>query len=202
MRIDIYDNTGSKKSSADLPEKLNVEVNEDLFYEVVKMQMACKRSGTASTKGRSEVKGSNAKPYRQKGTGNARAGSKQSPIWRSGGTVFGPKPRDFSYSMPKKMVRAALRSAISYKAKEGKLRVLDSLEIAEPKTKALIEILKANEVTNALVVSEAPNDNVKLAARNIRGVKFLFTGGINVYDVLNHDVLVITSASLDSVGAL
>ncbi len=202
MSIDIIDINGKKSSTLNISEELYNTVNEDLFYEVVKMQLANRRLGTACTKTRSEVSGGGAKPWKQKGSGRARAGTTRSPIWRHGGVCFGPKPRDYSYNVPKKVARAALRSAITLKIREDKLRVFDKFELSAPKCKELSDVLKGNSISSALIVDGEGNTNLKLAARNMRSVKFLFTPGINVYDVLGHDFLVMTKESFEKVETL
>ncbi len=202
MSIDIIDINGKKSSTLNISEEIFNSVNEDLFYEVVKMQLANRRLGTACTKTRSEVSGGGAKPWKQKGSGRARAGTTRSPIWRHGGTCFGPKPRDYSYNVPKKVARAALKSAITLKIREDKLRVFDKFELSEPKCKELSGVLKGNSIGSALIVDGEQNKNLKLAARNLRSVKFLYTPGINVYDVLDHEYLVMTKESFEKVETL
>ncbi|MFQ5586544.1 MAG: 50S ribosomal protein L4, partial [Thermodesulfobacteriota bacterium] len=163
------------------------------------MQLANRRSGTASTKTRSEVRGGGAKPFRQKGTGRARQGTSRSPINRHGGVVFGPKPRDYSYRVPKKVVRAALASALSLKIREGKLKVVESIDLSEPKTKGAVEFLKGIDSKNALVVTEGANRNVELSVRNIKGCKSLRASGLNLFDLLRHDDIVVTRAALEGI---
>ncbi|MFQ5466432.1 MAG: 50S ribosomal protein L4 [Thermodesulfobacteriota bacterium] len=203
MVIDVLDKNGSKVAEHELKGDIyEGRVNEPLFYEVVKMQLANRRSGTASTKTRAEVRGGGAKPWRQKGSGRARAGTATSPVWRHGGTVFGPKPRDYSYRMPKKAVRGALKSALRLKVKENRLKVFDSLELDEPRTKAAIKVLEKSGLTSALIVVDGPNPNLTLGVRNLRGFKVLDAGAINVYDILRHDDLVITKSALEKVEGI
>ncbi|MBI5446765.1 MAG: 50S ribosomal protein L4 [Deltaproteobacteria bacterium] len=166
------------------------EVNEGLLWEVVRMQLANRRQGTHDVKGRSEVRGGGKKPWRQKGTGRARSGSSRSPVWRGGGTAFGPTPRSYAYSMPKKKRRAALCSALAAKARDGELVVLDSLELPGIKTKALASALKSLGVESALVVIPAKDEVMEKSARNIPWVKVLRVEGLNVYDILRHEKLV------------
>jgi large subunit ribosomal protein L4 len=199
MNIDVLDIKGKKSSKITVEAEKFASVNEDLFYEVVKMQRANKRSGTASTKTRSEVSGGGAKPWKQKGSGRARAGSNRSPIWRHGGTCFGPKPRDYSYSVPKKVMNAALRSAIALKIRDNQIRVYDKLEVAEPKSKLLATLLKDQKIENALIVVDADDKNLRLAARNLKNYKYIQSAGINVYDILLYDELVITSDAFKKV---
>ncbi len=203
MRVDVLDKNGSKVSELDLNDNIySGEVKKHLFYEVVKMQLANRRSGTASTKTRAFVSGGGAKPWKQKGTGRARSGSNRSPLWRHGGTVFGPKPRDYSYSVPKKVVKEALRSALRLKLKDGLLKVLDSIDLEQPKSKAALEMLRKSAPTNALIVIDGENRNLNLAVRNLKDYKVIDARGINVYDLLDYDNLVITRSALEKVEAI
>ena len=203
MTADVVNKDGVKVSEVDLNEAIyGAQVKEHLFYEVVKMQMANRRSGTASTKTKGEVSGGGAKPWKQKGTGRARSGSIRSPLWRHGGTVFGPQPRDYSYKVPKKVVKAALKSALSLKHKDGRMKIFDSIELAEPRTRLAVEILKSSKLDNALIVISGENRNLALAVRNLKDFKVLDAAGLNVYDILNHDNLVITRSALEKVEAM
>jgi large subunit ribosomal protein L4 len=197
MQIDIVNTSGKKVSQIELNDAVfDVPQKDHLFYEVTKMQLANRRAGTASTKNRSDVRGGGAKPFKQKGTGRARQGTSRSPINRGGGVVFGPKPRDYSYKVPKKVAKGALSSALSLKAREGKLKVIESLELSEPKTKGAIELLSKIGATNVLLVIAEANRNVELATRNIKGCKTLRSSGLNVYDVLKYDNIVISREAL------
>lgn len=167
------------------------EVNQHLFYEVVKWQMARRRAGTASTKGRSEVAGGGRKPYRQKGTGRARQGSRRAPNHVGGGVVHGPRPRSYAYRINKKVRRGALRSALSLRASQERLIVVQELTFAEPKTKVAASIFDLLAQGNALVV-DGPNTNLQLSVRNLPKVKYLNVDGFNLYDVLNHRFLVLS----------
>jgi large subunit ribosomal protein L4 len=203
MMIEVFDKKGSKVSQIDLNAELyGGEVKEHLFYEVVKMQLANRRSGTASTKTKGEVSGGGIKPWKQKGTGRARSGSNRSPVWRHGGTVFGPHPRDYSYTLPKKVMKEALRNAVAYKLKEGKLRIYDALELDAPKSKLVLEVLKNSNLSNALIVIDGPNRNMELAVRNLKDFKLLNARGLNVYDILNYDTLVMTKGAFEKVEAM
>jgi len=203
MVIDVLDKNGSKVAEHELKSDIyEGRINEPLFYEVVKMQLANRRRGTASTKTRAEVRGGGAKPWRQKGSGRARAGTSTSPLWRHGGTVFGPKPRDYSYRMPKKAVRGALKSALRLKVKENRLKVFDSLELDEPRTKAALKVFEKSGLTSALIVVDGENPNLKLGVRNLPGFKVLDAGAINVYDILRHEDLVITRGALEKVEGI
>jgi large subunit ribosomal protein L4 len=174
----------------------NVEVNSGILHEVVCMQRANRRSGNACTKTRGEVSGGGAKPWRQKGTGRARAGSRTSPVWRGGGTVFGPKPRDYSYSMPKKVKRLALRMALSARNQEGNLVVVDKFELPEVKTKNFVKVMDTFQFDNCLIVTEGIDDQISLSSRNAVGYKVLPVEGLNVYDILKHSKLMLIQSSL------
>ncbi len=172
-----------------------------LLHEAVRMQLANRRSGTASTKTKGLISGGGRKPWRQKGTGRARAGSTRSPIWRHGGTIFGPQPRDYSYKMPKKAWRAALCLAISDRARNGKLFVVESLDLSEPKTKAAKAALDKLGLQHALIILGEGDAKFFLAARNLAAHKVLALEGLNVYDVLNHRELVMTSRTAKAIEA-
>jgi large subunit ribosomal protein L4 len=164
-----------------------------LLHEAVRMQLAKRRSGTAATKTRGFISGGGRKPWRQKGTGRARSGSTRSPLWRHGGTIFGPQPRDYSYKMPKKAWRHALSLAISDRALNGKMVVVESLDLAEAKTKLAKQALEALGLKHALIVLAEDDQNFYRAARNLAAHKVLSLAGLNVYDVLNHDELLMTT---------
>ena len=166
-----------------------------LLHEAVRMQLANRRAGNAATKTRGLISGGGRKPWRQKGTGRARAGSTRSPIWRHGGTTFGPQPRDYSYKIPKKAWRQALCMAISDRASAGKLKVIDSLELAEAKTKLAKALLDALELTHALIIVGEGEEGFARAARNLADHKVLALKGLNVYDLLNYDELLMTTNS-------
>jgi len=177
------------------------DADTSLLYEAVRMQLAKRRSGTAATKTRGFISGGGRKPWRQKGTGRARAGSTRSPIWRHGGTIFGPVPRDYSYKMPKKAWRRALSLAIADRATSGKLIVVEGLELAEAKTKQAQAALAAIGVNHALIVVGEGDDNFARAARNLADHKVLALAGLNVYDVLNYDELVMTTKTAQAIEA-
>lgn len=174
----------------------NIEVNSGILHEVVCMQRANRRSGNACTKTRGEVSGGGAKPWRQKGTGRARSGSRTSPVWRGGGTVFGPKPRDYSYSMPKKVKRLALRMALSARNQEGNLVVVDKFELPEVKTKNFVQVMNTFQFDTCLIVTENVDDQINLSSRNVVGYKVLPVEGLNVYDILKHSKLMLVQSSL------
>lgn len=169
----------------------NLEIKEHLLHDVVRMQRAAKRAGTASTKTRSDVRGSGAKPFRQKGTGRARAGSRKSPIWRGGGVVFGPKPRDFSIKLNRKVRQQAVAMALSARFQEENLVVIDDFTLAQIKTKDFVSVMAALGLESALIVVDEENYNLSRSSRNVNGFKVLNTDGLNVYDILLHKKLVI-----------
>lgn len=172
------------------------EVNEVLLWEMVRMQMAARRQGSHDVKTRAEVRGSGKKLWRQKGTGRARVGERRSPVWRGGGVAFGPNPRDYKYTMPKKKRREALRSALAAKARDGELLVVKSLDLSEIKTKALAGKLKQLGAENALIVLPEKDAVIERSARNLPSVKTLRVEGLNVYDILKHDKLVLLEGAI------
>jgi large subunit ribosomal protein L4 len=169
--------------------------NPSLLHEAVRMQLANRRSGTATTKTRGLISGGGRKPWRQKGTGRARAGSTRSPLWRHGGTIFGPRPRDYSYKMPKKAWRRALTLALSDRALNGKMIVIESLELEQPKTKLAKAALDGLGLNHALIVLGEADQSFYRAARNLAAHKVLPLGGLNVFDVLNYDELLMTETT-------
>ncbi|MFZ5897679.1 MAG: 50S ribosomal protein L4 [Bacillota bacterium] len=193
-KVAVVNTNGERVGEIELSEDVfGQPVNEAVLHEVVVMHLANRRRGTHDTKTRAEVRGGGRKPWRQKGTGRARHGSIRSPIWRGGGIVFGPHPRDYSYSVPKKVKRMALKSALSAKVKEGKLIVLDALTLAEPKTKEMVNVIDNLKVNNGALFVTAERDlNVEKSTRNIPGFKSLEARQLNVYDLLDHDNLVLT----------
>ena len=193
----VYDIEKNKVSEIELSDAVfGVEINETAIYEVVKMQMASRRRGTASTKVRREVRGGGKKPWRQKGTGRARAGTIRSPLWRGGGVVFGPHPRDYSYTVPKKVKKLALVSALSMKVKEEKVLILRDFPMDEVKTKKFKEVVDRFGWKKVLLVVDSVNPVLEKSSRNLRGVKMMRSEGINVYDLLNHDQVVILEPSV------
>ncbi len=198
--VDIYDANKQKVGDIELSDAVfAVELRPHLLHEVVVWQLACRRKGTASTKTRTEVRGGGRKPWRQKGTGRARAGTRRSPLWRGGGIVFGPKPRDYSYRPPRKVRREALRVALSDKLREDKLLVLKSFGLEEIKTKAFAEVLGRFETDSALVVTDGPDRVLELSSRNLPKVKVLRAEGLNVYDILKYDHLVLLESAVKPV---
>jgi large subunit ribosomal protein L4 len=195
--VSMVDMSNKKVKDVELPAVFGVEVKSHLLHSAVVNQLANRRAGTAATKTKGLVSGGGKKPFKQKGTGRARAGSSRSPLWRHGGTVFGPQPRDYSYSMPKKEKRAALAAALSSKVNENRMILLDKLELAGPRTKQMTELLKALGVAeSALVLIAGENKNVALASRNMPNVKVLRMENINVYDLLKYRFLITTQEAL------
>jgi large subunit ribosomal protein L4 len=177
-------------------EIFGAKVLPHLLHQTVVMQLNNRRAGTASTKTKGFVSGGGKKPWRQKGTGRARAGSIRSPLWVGGGTTFGPRPRDYSYRLPKKARKQALLSALSAKNRDGKIIVLDKWELAEPKTKLMRKVLDDLKVTSALIIIAQSDERVERSARNLPAVKVLRVEGLNVYDLLRHEHLILTEGSL------
>lgn len=191
--VDLKNMNNEKIGDLDLPESIFcVEVKPFILHDIVKMQLANRRAGTACTKTRAEVSGSNAKPWRQKGTGRARSGQKRSPLWRGGGTTFGPKPRDYSYQLPRKVRKLGLCMALSSRFAENNLLVVDELHMNSIKTKDFLEIMEKFDFNNALIVIDSPNDVIHKSSRNVHGFKVLPTQGLNVYDILLHKKLILT----------
>ncbi|HEX4808495.1 MAG TPA: 50S ribosomal protein L4 [Bryobacteraceae bacterium] len=192
--VDIVDLNNSPVGSLELADAVfGAEVNEALLYEAVRAYTASRRSGTASTKTRHEVSGSGRKLWKQKGTGRARMGSIRSPLWRHGGTVHGPQPKSYAYKLPRKMQLGALRSALSAKLRDGELKVVQSFNLADHKTKSMMWALGALEAKKTVLLVElGENANLKLASRNLQGVKLVLTKGVNVYDLLAHQSVLVT----------
>lgn len=200
-RLDIIDTNCQKVDEIELsPEVFGVEGKEHLLREVVVMQMAKRRRGTASTKTMGEVRGSTVKPWKQKGTGRARSGQKRSPLWRGGGIIFGPKPRDYSYSVPKKVRRAALKVALSTKIRENHFLIVDQISVERPKTKEMVGFLKNLGVSGkALIVLPEIDRNLALSIRNLPGVKALNVEGLNVYDLLYYEKVISTPEAISQI---
>jgi len=207
-KLDVKNISGSTVGSVDLDDSVfGAEVHEHLLWEVVKWQLAKRRAGTASTKRLGEVRGSSKKVWKQKGTGQARQGSRQAPHWVGGGSVFGPKPRSYNYAMPRKAKKAALRAALSLRAAENQLVVLDSFSIGGPKgsTRSVASALKAlgagQPDHKVLIVDAGSNLNLVHGARNLRSSQWIAPEGLNVYDILRHQTLVVTQAAVASITA-
>ena len=181
-----------------LPAVFSQPVRRHLLYEVVRMQQANRRAGTAATKTRGGVSGGGKKPWRQKGTGRARSGSTRSPIWRGGAVIFGPQPRDYSYRLPASARRAALCSALAVKAREGKLIIVDKIALEAPKTKLLAQLMAGLKVDSAVILIPERDNSLERAARNLPLIKVLRTEGANVYDLLRYDRLIMTQPAVDA----
>lgn len=200
-KVAVYNVSGEQVSEIELKDSVfGVEVNKHVLYEVVKNQLANKRQGTQSAKTRGEVRGGGRKPWRQKGTGRARHGSIRSPLWVGGGVVFAPKPRDYRYTLPKKVRRLAMKSALTSKVNNNELIVLDELNLQTPKTKEMASILKNLKVDRkALIVMADKNEAVIRSARNIPGVETTSVNTLNVYDILKYDKFIITKDAVQKV---
>ena len=198
--VDIVNQQGEKVGQMDLADAIfGAPVKDYLLWEVVKAQRASWRKGTASTKGRSEVKGSTHKLYRQKGTGRARQGSVRSPVHVGGGTVFGPKPRKYDKKVPKKVRRGALISALSLRAAESRLVVVDDLSLGEIKTKRMARVLDALGVESGLIVESRENDELIKSVRNLARSKYIAPEGLNVYDLLKYPALVVSASAVKQI---
>lgn len=197
-KIDVLNIKGEAVSEAELKDEIfAVEVSDHAVYEAVKNHLANKRQGTQSAKTRAEVRGGGRKPWRQKGTGRARAGSIRSPLWTGGGVIFAPKPRDYSYKIPKKTKRLALKSALTNKAEESKLIILDEMNFDEISTKKANEALKAvTDERKVLIALGEKDETVYKSFRNIPGVKVMVANHLNVYDIINAGALVMTKDAL------
>ncbi|OGR18493.1 MAG: 50S ribosomal protein L4 [Desulfobacterales bacterium GWB2_56_26] len=176
----------------------NREVKEHILHEVVRMQRAARRSGNACTKTRVEVSGGGRKPWRQKGTGRARAGSRTSPIWRGGGVIFGPKPRDYSFKLNRKVKQQAVAMALSARFQEGNLIVVDDFTLERIKTKDFIGVMNVLDVDNGLIVTNNATENLAKSSSNVNGYKILSTEGLNVYDILLHKKLILVQPVIES----
>lgn len=203
MEVDIYNINGEKTGSTALPENIfNARINIPLMHEVVEWYRANRRQGTHAAKTRAEVSGSGRKPWKQKGTGRARAGSIRSPLWRHGGVIFAKKPREFSYSMPKKKVRLALLSSLTTKAKDGDVIVLDEFKIEQPKTKEVSNIIKKLKIKNKILLVAKRDKTLNIASRNIAILNLCDISDLTTYNVLNTDKIVFTKESLSRCSAL
>ena len=193
----VYNTDNKKVGEVELNDDLfGLEVKKHILHDVVKMQLANRRAGTASTKTRTEVRGGGAKPYRQKGTGRARAGTNRSPLWRGGGVIFGPKPRDYSYKLPKKVRKLGVRMALSTRFSEKNMLVLDGFDLADIKTKQFVDVMKKLNIENGLIVIPEKNENLEKSSRNVHGYKVIQVDGLNVYDILLHRRLVLLQPCL------
>ena len=198
LQIINLDNKNIGKHSIDMND--NVEINKFAISQVVKWQLAKKRAGTAATKNRALVQGSGKKPFKQKGTGNARAGTRTSPIWRGGGVIFGPSPKDWSFTIPKKIKKLALQNALLYKINQKSIYLVDSFELEDNKTKNLSSKLNNMDLgKKILIVNHGENINLELSSRNLSNVKVIHPDGLNVYDILNFNSILIHKDSIDKI---
>lgn len=200
-KVALFNQSGSQVGDIELVESIfGLEPNKAVLHDAIVMQQASLRQGTHKTKGRSEVRGGGRKPWRQKGTGRARQGTIRAPQWVGGGVVFGPTPRSYSYKLPKKVRRLAIKSALSSKVKAAEIVVLEDLKFDSIKTKDMVNVLAALSVdSKALVVTANYDEKVALSARNIPGVTFVTAEGVNVLDVIKHDKLIITKEAVEKV---
>lgn len=202
MTVKVYNQEGAEIGSVELkPEIFGIELNEALVHQYIVNYRAKQRQGNASTKTRSDVRGGGRKPYRQKGTGRARAGTIRSPLWRGGGIVFGPKPRMYGSEFPKKMKRLAIKSVYTDRARADRIKVVDRLEFAETKTKNMVRVLTHLDLAGkkCLILDEGRNDAVMRSCQNLRDVKYIRSILANGYDLLNADVILFTQAGLNKV---
>ena len=176
----------------------NREVKEYILHEVVRMQRAARRSGTAATKTRVEVRGGGRKPWRQKGTGRARAGTRNSPLWRGGGVAFGPKPRDYSFKLNRKVKKQAVAMALSARLQEGNLIVIDDFSLDAIKTKDFVGVMNVLDIDNGLIITDDANVNLTKSSRNVNGYKVLPSIGVNVYDILLHKKVILVQPAIES----
>jgi len=199
--VPVYNVEGQQTGEITLAETVfGVPVNQALLHEAVNMQLASRRLGTAKAKTRGEIRGGGRKPWRQKGTGQARVGSRRSPLWTGGGIIFPPQPRDYGHKMPRKARRLALKSALSAKVSEGEVMVIEGLHIEEPKTKTMLGILdKLNAAGKALIVLADSEEGLEKSARNLPGVTTIRPDQLNVYDILNHDRLLLAREAVSKV---
>ena len=198
--VKVYDQTNKEVGSVELaPEVFEVPVKPEILHLVVRSQLAAKRAGTHATKNRAKITGGGRKPWRQKGTGRARAGSVRSPLWKGGATTFGPQPRDYSFKVNKKVRKLALKMALSSRLGEDNLKVIDKIELAEIKTKAFAKIAGDLEFGKALIVLSEADNTLALSARNIPGLKVLQADKLNVYDVLRYPRLIMLGGAAESV---
>jgi large subunit ribosomal protein L4 len=198
--VDVINSKAEKISEIELADKIfDVPVKASVLHGVVTMQLAKRRAGSASVKHRSDVTGSRRKLFRQKGTGRARRGDIKSPVLRGGGSVFGPDPRSYAFSVPKKVRKLALKMALSSKLKNNQIIVLDHFDLDQVKTKPFVEILNRINAQKPLIIIQEKNDILELSSRNVPGVKVMRTEGLNVYDILKHDRLVLTESSIQGI---
>lgn len=198
--VEVLNSTGAKVSEVELPDEIfSIPVKTSVLHEVVRSQLVSKRAGTAASKTRGMISGSTKKLFRQKGTGNARAGSIKSPLRKGGGVIFGPSPRSYEIKVPKKVRKLALKMALSAKVSDSRLFVIDALELEEIKTKALANVLSALKLDDLLIVSDTDDTKLTLSSRNIPDVKVIKTEGLNVYDILKFKNLLLVESSIENI---
>lgn len=198
--VDVFNTSGKKVSEAELKDEIfNIEAKKSVLHEVVTAQMAARRTGTANVKRRSDVRGSTRKLYRQKGTGRARKGDIKSPLLRGGGVIFGPEPRSYEKRVPKKVKKLALKMALSSKLVGEELIIVDQIELERKKTSDFARIMETLDTSNALIVTQEDNENLRMSSRNIPGVKVLRSEGLNVYDILKYEKLILLESSIKGI---
>lgn len=198
--VDVLNYAGKKVSEAQLPEEVfNIPVKTSVLHQVVRSQLAAKREGTVACKTRADVKGSTKKLFRQKGTGNARAGSKKSPLRKGGGVIFGPSQRSFSIKVPKKIRKLALKMALSSKLEDNTIYVIDDFKLEATKTRDFVNVLKSLELSDLLIVSDEQDPNLALSSRNVADVKVIKTEGLNVYDILKFENLLLVESTIENI---
>ena len=197
VSLALYNISGKEKGSVEAKDTIfNREPKKSVLHTAVEWFLASARQGTHSSKTRTEVRGGGRKPWKQKGTGRARAGSIRSPLWRGGGVIFGPKPRDYSFSMPLKLRKVAVAMAISEKVKTGKVKVIEGIEIKDGKTKNAVAMLKTLDIKKALIASDGSDKKTVQAFANIQNIKFVPSKDLNVFDILNHEWLVLDKTAV------
>jgi len=200
--LEIVNQKNEKVGSMDLDAAVfGTEVNYPLVHQVIKAQLANRRQGTADTKTKSEVRGGGKKPFKQKGTGNARQGSSRSPLMPGGGANFGPTPRSYEQATPKEMMRGALRSALSDRVKSKRFLVVDEFKLASPKTKVFAEMMTKNFKLEKVLIVDEKNENLELSGRNVPKTRILRTEGLNVYDIVRHEWIVMTKKAVAAITA-
>lgn len=200
-KLDVLDWKKKKSGDVEVPEKMvNEEVRKDVLHTLVRWQLASRRQGTHDTQNRGDVRGGGKKPYKQKGTGNARQGSIRSPLLRGGSVIHGPHPRDYSFSVPRKVKQLGLRSALSYLYKEGRLFVVEDVKSGEGKTKELAQRLKGFGLEKALIIDGERDEMFARASRNLPKFRYNTVEGLNVYDLLKYDNVILSQASLEKVA--
>jgi large subunit ribosomal protein L4 len=198
--VDVFNSKGEKVSQMELADNIfNVPVKSSVLHDVVVMQLANRRAGTASVKNRSDVSGSRRKLFRQKGTGRARRGDIKSPLLRGGGVVFGPKPKSYSYKVPKKVRKLALKMALSSKLQENEMFILEPFELEQIKTKEFVKVIQALDKKNVLLVTDEKNEKLELSSRNVPDVKVLRSEGLNVYDILKYENIILLEPAVKKI---